>query len=1131
MRVVRQASSLVAAVVLAVAASALLLALELGEQRDLGVEAGPPNATAHVIADSADLIEGPLSRGQIGDYLLANGEIQVVIQRPLRAMQHIATFGGQIIDGDLVRSGGDPERDTFEEWAVGINVENTGHYTSVAVINDGTNGQPAVIRATGVDDLLDFINPSSQVADFGFPFPAAFDDTDLPIEVTTDYILAPNDPFVQVETTVRNTDPSDTIDTFITDLLSGSGQLEFFQPGYGFGEPLVTSACSLCNFSAWSGYDDAEGVSYGFIHDIDGTTTFTTGGVAIPLLGEDVALALTGFAPPNFAIPPNGGEVTVTRYFAIGDGTVGSIVDIRNQILGLSTGTLDGSVTRAGQPVAGVDVTVLGDPDDGPGTDKHVVAHYETDASGAYQGTLPPGDYTVQAHLDGHLAATPDPGSVSVTDAGTTTQDFTIPESGRLQVTIEDETDTGIAGKVSIIGFDPYTDPGNTQTLLGIIENETAIFGEATMDPLPFGLAGVLFVGTSGDSGEIFIEPGDYRVVISHGTEYSVYEEDVTITAGSLTTVNAQVAPVIDTSGFVSGDFHVHQLHSPDSAVTLEDRVVSMIAEGMDFFTPSDHEHRTDLAPVVSAMGAGGLISVAVNSEHTTPDYGHFNAWPLTTDPSLPNNGALDWGSGGGTPPPAGQDFPSFGYYNMAPGEIFAALLADPGVDTVQINHADTFFGPGGLAIDTTFQPPQDFADNLSKRLDPGISNLFDDAFTALEVWQGTDRNNINNRFLGRNAGDWFNMINQGIIRTGIAVSDTHKEVVNPAGFPRTFLASPTDDPSALGGIADTLAGNVNDGRAIGTNGPFIRVTSEATSTSESGGLGLGEPTLISTTGGSATITVDIQSPLWAEFDTVEYYVNHVPFPNEFDNDPVTPPYWQVTPEVVQAAGTDFMVNTVDDYPLIAGASHLEATTSLDLTGLTDDTWVVVVVRGSDGVSEPIFPIAPTDLNSAGNTTLEDLTDGNLGEGGVPAVAFSNPLFIDVDGNDEYDTHPVDNDRDGCTNDQELATGAMLGGGRRPSSFWDFFDANKDKAVSGLDFFAVLSRFNATAPGYPTAPAKQTALLEALSAPPAAPAYHASHDRRPPAMGADPWDTRSPDGAISGIDFFLVLAQFNHSCV
>jgi hypothetical protein len=34
----------------------------------------------------------------------------------------------------------------------------------------------------------------------------------------------------------------------------------------------------------------------------------------------------------------------------------------------------------------------------------------------------------------------------------------------------------------------------------------------------------------------------------------------------------------------------------------------------------------------------------------------------------------------------------------------------------------------------------------------------------------------------------------------------------------------------------------------------------------------------------------------------------------------------------------------------------------------------------------------------AGNTTRANLTDGNLGENGILAVALTNPLFVDVDG-------------------------------------------------------------------------------------------------------------------------------------
>jgi hypothetical protein len=80
---------------------------------------------------------------------------------------------------------------------------------------------------------------------------------------------------------------------------------------------------------------------------------------------------------------------------------------------------------------------------------------------------------------------------------------------------------------------------------------------------------------------------------------------------------------------------------------------------------------------------------------------------------------------------------------------------------------------------------------------------------------------------------------------------------------------------------------------------------------------------------------------------------------------------------------------------------------------------VVVLVRGTDAVSEPLFPVVPNDLDEATNTTLADLKDGNLGELGVPATAFANPVFIDVNGNELYDAPLVDSDDDGFINSED----------------------------------------------------------------------------------------------------------------
>lgn len=130
---------------------------------------------------------------------------------------------------------------------------------------------------------------------------------------------------------------------------------------------------------------------------------------------------------------------------------------------------------------------------------------------------------------------------------------------------------------------------------------------------------------------------------------------------------------------------------------------------------------------------------------------------------------------------------------------------------------------------------------------------------------------------------------------------------------------------------------------------------------------------------------------------------------------------------------------------------------------------------------------------------------------------------------------PGDSDGDGCSDTQESGTDPVFGGQRSYLKFWDFFDAAgfedvHDRAISGVDFFAVLSRYGAEAPGYPVPPPESQSLAEAHQPPPPAPAYHASHDRSPPPEGANAWDTGPPDGAITGADMFAVLTQFGHTC-
>jgi hypothetical protein len=1000
---------------------------------------GPPTARARVIGtNTADLVGGPMARGRNGDILLVNDKIKVIVQQPGRVLYNIGIYGGNIIDADLQRCL-EPGRDNFEELTSLINLENTANYTNVSIVNDGTNGMPAIVRATGPDDLLDYINASSTVANFGFAFPAAADDRNLPVDVQTDYILETGKSYVRMQTTITNL-AAPPLDIYMGEITAGSGQVELFQPMYGFGEPLVTDppcpvgtyqpctagTCDLCNFVAWSGEDNGRGVSYGYIHTTNGSTSFNTSGVSVPILGRQTVLVLIGLSPPNFHLNPAGSPgdaFTVTRYFAVGSGSVGAITDIRNQILGVSnTGTLSGTVLAGGMPVDDADVVVLGTPVPS-GPQLNVVTHLRTAPDGTYSATLSAGSYTVRANKDGNLYGIPDPAPVTITAAMTTTQNFNLGASATLTVTAADEIGNAIPAKVQLIGIDPSADPLNRQSVFGLINNTTGVFGAETgdADGLPYGVARVEFAGVNGSTGAFPIEPGTYELFVSRGPRYSVFRQSLTIVAGSNDTVDAQIARVVNTPNFISGDFHVHSINSPDCEVTNEERVLTEIAEGMDFFTPSDHDFRSDFGPAVAAVGAGSHVGTATSAEITTFDYGHFNSWPVTIDPTQLNGGGVDFGRAGIAP---GMDFPALGSYSLTPGEIFTTAKLDPRPNLVQINHIKSHFNREGLDIDTAeggMGPPTSHTPPATRRLNPAAGNLFNDGFDALEVWIGTDgRNGALQDFVGENLGDWFNMINQNILSTGVANSDTHQRRATQINA-RSYVASTVTNPALLGAEADNLAANVVAGKVVGSNGPFVQITANAASTGQTAGLGPTDNTLLATTNGSVSLQVTVNSPLWAEFDRIQFFINNAPQSYDHDSSPTTRNRYRVIPNVEHVAGVDFTVNTVNDFPGIPGAQHLSATTTLNLTGLTVDTWVVVLVRGTDGVSRPLFPVDPSSMLAracsnnpcrsctvdancgAGTCTVSnqntaELSDGNLNQCGSLALGFTNPIYIDVNG-------------------------------------------------------------------------------------------------------------------------------------
>jgi hypothetical protein len=965
-----------------------------------------PSASAREVTLDSDLLTGPLARSAMGDFVLENDLFRVIIQKPGRQWFGVGTYGGNIIDVARVAEDGSFLPDHLEEFVTGLNIENTPNFIEVVVVNDGSDGEPAQICASGPDDLLDFVNASSTIRGFGALFPDSADDRDLPLEVETCYSLGAEDSYVTMDTRLINTS-AEPLDIWLVEYLNGSGEVEAFQPQVGFGEPLFTPACGVetavacdsgecdqCNYLAYSGHDGAAGVSYGLIHEEPGSTSLSTSGVNVVMLGEAVLSFVTGQSQPNFPIPANG-ETSLRRYFAVGDGTASSIADIRNQINGIDTGDLSGAVTSNGSGVADASVAVFQTV---VGTTNppilFMAGHTRTGADGSYALSLPPGDYEVQANAEGYLFADDVPAIVMIETGIGTSLDFDLPQTGFLEVSVSGLPLVGVAGpmpaKLQVVGFDPS--PSLKNSVLGA---PTGVFGDNS-DTLPYGITLVEFIDRNGMSPVLTLEPGDYQVVVSRGPRFSAYKQDISITPGQTTSVQAEIAQVIDTPDYIYGDFHVHSIDSPDAEVTRAERVAAYLAEGIDFFTPSDHGMRVDFTETLTEMDVADLVGTAPSGEITSFDYGHFNSWPVSVDSNQISGGSLDWGREAAP----GLDFPEYASYVLSPEEIISDTLADPMANIVQINHIASHFGSAGLAIDTGMTPPQSQVDVTERRLDPNLANAFSDSFQALEVWIGTNgRSGILDQFIGENLGDWFNLINQGIVRTGVADSDSHDRRTTYLAT-RNQIPSAVTDPGMLSGQAETLAATIAAGNNIGTNAPFMTIQASGSfaGNAQTAGLGLNEsPTMPADSGSTVSVAVSITSAEWAGVDSIDFYINNQPERTSAAGQAAR--YGVCTDITINAGDTGWTENTVIVDAGIPGASRTEIQVDLSLPAVSEDTWLVAIAHGRDGTSSPLFPIVPEDLDEASNTTLEDLTDDNLGQDGVLAYAFTNPLFIDIDGN------------------------------------------------------------------------------------------------------------------------------------
>jgi len=953
-------------------------------------------------AAAGDLLTGPAAQGLLGDYVIGNDESRFIIQAPGRAIG-VVPPGGNVIDAALMdASGNQLTPDHFGELSMVYKLGRTCDHQSLEVVQDGSAGGAAVVRARGVTTANDFIDLKGIPA---IPVDADVDpDVDDGLECATTYVLEPGATTLQVYWTLFNGTP-DKAQGPMGSLADTGGVVNVWGSGRGF-EKLGIDALSSLSEKAPVDYVvyQAPGVAYGLLPrhtDTVSNAQFAIAGVSIVLFGADSLIDLVDRNKRYLVLEPGQGK-TERMDVVLGhdagdadaayrDGTGEALTDVAGTV-----------AYTGGEVPLGARVGVYDDLDgNGQIDDSDVVVSYlDAGVDGHFAGRIPAaGNHLLRAEVKDVGRSAPAPAAAQVA--------LTIPKPVKIDYrVVDDETGAPIPGRVLVLG-------------------PNAAFPDKRVFPDSDRLAGVVqsihaVRGTSVDLGDgadpaILVPAGEtYRIYASRGTEWSVASAKVVADQDQQVTLTLR--HVVPTPGYLATEWHVHQIGSPDSIVPSDERVRSAVSAGVEMFAVTDHDFVSDLQPIVEDLGLTDLLRVIPGEEVTPFAYGHFQAWPMNLDMTSPSHGAVDWGRG-----TAG--------YAMVPDEIFAAARAH-GAQCVQVNHPrgkpgvgnfQEFFDRADLKFDydtrTIFG---DFNDaevpNEFLRL-PGQS-LWSDQFNMLEVWNGFDMGDSNGdgrreiTKLDRVMRDWFNFLSMGLVLTPTGNSDTHTATADPMGMPRTFVRVSDDSGAALasGAAIDDVMTTLTGGRArdiVLTDGPMIAVTSGGQSAIGS---------VVDGTAGSVTLQVTITSPEWAEVDTLEVFADATP------DSPGTPTAliplgcW-TTRDTAQLPAESPCLQadlapqpmTVASVDLGGGFSRWEATVTVTLAasdvvtraGATGkDTWLVFRARGD----KAIFPILFD--NVVDDSTLPVLVDGTdasavdaaLRGRGVPATAVTAPVFVDFDG-------------------------------------------------------------------------------------------------------------------------------------
>jgi hypothetical protein len=739
-------------------------------------------ASARVLSGVDEAPWGPDALAAPGDILLVNERAAFVIQDPTapRTYYH---YGGMPIDAVAVDGCEQAGPEILGEFGLIVGQLDLVDFnssslhmvrgTSVEIVSDGRDGGPAIVDVHATDDRFWLVELTLMRSAWEGGGRKELGDL-YGLDLTLRYTLAPGDGALQFD--VR---------------IDGAPAGEEFLVGAVLFPSDHTRQTAFASGDLGVG---GIGLDVGVPWVEDGSATGSTA-IAMPggTLGMTEISGVTALLDIEQAAVPLGQGDEAQFVIGVG-GTDGASAArwlepwLDDPVPGFGTAWHDvrGSVTAGGAPAAGVEVLLETAAEAGRWTP---IATMVTDATGAF---------------DGRLLAVEGRWRLSATGEG---------RDGGVAVEVSPDAATAVAlevGEPGVVVVDATDDDGAPLPVRVELERDdgTVVFGYPTpQDP------------------SIPVPPGVWTAYVTRGYEYTPVTTTVTVETGTPATLTATLSHVIDTSGWVSYDSHVHAGPSADSDVLPVVRMRTAAGSGLDTVISTDHEAIVDLSGAVTEAGLDAWVQYGLGSEVTASLPEHTNAWPFPTVDHVRGEPVVWYGEGF--------------------GGIYAAERVR-GARVIQLNHSRVNGECGVLCIldwDRMTDPPGT-DDPTALGLAPGEA-VWSWDFDSFEVLNGLRSPYFTED--PRRSGalyDWLAFHNLGYSVAAVGVTDVHG--MGTPGTPRTY--APVADETAFS--ADDLADATVAGATQVSAGAFVRASID----------GAGPGALASPSGDAPALALEVQA-------------------------------------------------------------------------------------------------------------------------------------------------------------------------------------------------------------------------------------------------------------------------------